>query len=283
VPPDGRNSSSLSRESSLCASLPFPKGLLTGRGKLKLFLILLFTFLYSFADANTNNLLLDSANSAYSKGDYSKASKLYENIISNGQEAPEVYFNLGNAYYKTNNIAFAILNYERALKLEPDNEDFSFNLKLANQKTEDKIDAAPQLFLSQWKNGLVDLMTEKGWSQLCILLVCISLILFAIYITMQKRGLKQFGFFGGTTLVILSIVTFFIAQHKYSITKNNSEAIITSPSITVTGSPNEKGTKLFILHEGTKVNVTQEDVSWVEIKIANGNTGWIKRSELQKI
>lgn len=281
--PDGSYSSSLSRENSLCVSSPFPKELLAGPGKLKLFLILLFTFLYSFADANTNNLLLDSANSAYSKGDYSRASKLYENIISNGQEAPEVYFNLGNAYYKTNNIAFAILNYERALKLEPDNEDFSFNLKLANQKTEDKIDAAPQLFLSQWKNGLVDLMTEKAWSQLCILLICISLILFAIYITMQKRGLKQFGFFGGTTLVILSIITFFIAEYKYSITKNNSEAIITSPSITVTGSPNEKGTKLFILHEGTKVNVTQEDVSWAEIKIANGNTGWIKRSELQKI
>lgn len=283
VAPDGSYSSSLSRENSLCVSSPFPKELLAGPGKLKLFLILLFTFLYSFADANTNNLLLDSANSAYSKGDYSRASKLYENIISNGQEAPEVYFNLGNAYYKTNNIAFAILNYERALKLEPDNEDFSFNLKLANQKTEDKIDAAPQLFLSQWKNGLVDLMTEKAWSQLCILLICISLILFAIYITMQKRGLKQFGFFGGTTLVILSIITFFIAEYKYSITKNNSEAIITSPSITVTGSPNEKGTKLFILHEGTKVNVTQEDVSWAEIKIANGNTGWIKRSELQKI
>ena len=100
---------------------------------------------------------------------------------------------------------------------------------------------------------------------------------------MQKRGLKQFGFFGGATFVVLSVITFFIAQHKYSITKNNSEAIITSPSITVTGSPNEKGTKLFILHEGTKVNVTQEDVSWVEIKIENGNTGWIKRSELQKI
>jgi tetratricopeptide (TPR) repeat protein len=283
VPPERRNSSSLSRDNGLCVISPFPKELLAGSGKLKLFLMLLFTILYSFVNANTNNLLLDSANSAYSKGDYSKACKLYENIISNGEEAPEVYFNLGNAYYKTNNIALAILNYERALKLEPDNEDFSFNLKLANQKTEDKIDAAPQLFLSQWKNGLVDLMTEKRWSQLCILLICISLILFAMYITMQKRGLKQFGFFGGTTLVILSIITFFIAQHKYSITKNNSEAIITSPSITVTGSPNEKGTKLFILHAGTKVNVTQEDVSWAEIKIANGNTGWIKISELQKI
>lgn len=283
IAPDGRNSSSHSHESSLFGSSSFAKELLARPDKLKLFLILLFAFLYSFANANTNNLLLDSANSAYSKGDYNKASKLYENIISNGQEASEVYFNLGNSYYKTKNIAFAILNYERALKLDPDNEDFSFNLKLANQKTEDKIDTAPQLFLIQWKNGLVDLMTEKGWSQLCIILICISLLLFAIYITMQNRGLKQFGFFGGTTLVILSIITFFIAQHKYNITKNNSEAIITSPSITVTGSPNEKGTKLFILHEGTKVNVTQEDVSWAEIKIANGNTGWIKKSELQKI
>ncbi len=278
-----RNGPAQSRMLSLCVASPFPKSVLARPDKLKLFLILLFTILYSFVNANTNNLLLDSANSAYSKADYSKAAKLYENILSNGQEAPEVYFNLGNAYYKTNNIAFAILNYERALKLEPDNEDFNFNLKLANQKTEDKIDAAPQLFLNQWKNGLVELMTEKGWSQMCILLICISLILFAMYITMRKRGLKQLGFFGGTTLVILSIITFFIAQHKYNITKNNSEAIITSPSITVTGSPNEKGTKLFILHAGTKVNVTQEDVSWAEIKIANGNTGWIKISELQKI
>ncbi|MES2140435.1 MAG: tetratricopeptide repeat protein [Bacteroidota bacterium] len=278
-----RNGSTQSRLLSLCVGSAFSKNVWAGSNKLKLFLILLFAILYSFVNASTNSLLLDSANSAYSKGDYSKASKLYENILSNGQEAPEVYFNLGNAYYKTNNIAFAILNYERALKLEPDNEDFNFNLKLANQKTEDKIDAAPQLFLNQWKNGLVDLMTEKGWSQLCILLICISLILFAIYITMQKRGLKQVGFFGGTTLVILSIITFFIAQHKYSITKNNTQAIITSASITVTGSPNEKGTKLFILHAGTKVNVTQEDVSWAEIKIANGNTGWIKTSELQKI
>ena len=222
--------------------------------RLKFFLLLVPTVLSLLASAK-NNPLLDSANLAYSKGEYSKAAQLYENIVGKGLEAPEVYFNLGNAYYKANNIAFAILNYERALKLDPDNEDFNFNLKLANQKTEDKIDAAPQLFLTQWKNGLVDLMTEKGWAQLCIGLIILALLLFAIYITMQKRGLKQLGFFGGTTLVVLSITTFFIAQHKYSLTKNNNNAIITSPSITVTGSPNEKGTKLFILHEGTTLVV----------------------------
>jgi len=252
-------------------------------GKFKIISSLFFIFLFSFAKADENNLVLDSANTAYSAGDFIKAEKLYENILNKGLEAPEIYFNLGNAYYKTNNLAFAILNYERAIKLNPDDENFIFNLKLANQKTEDKIEAAPKLFLLQWKNGLVDLMNEKAWSELCILLIIVSLVLFALFITMQKKSLKQFGFFGGTTLTIFSIATFFIAEHKYNTTKNSSEAIIISPAITVTGSPNEKGTKLFILHEGTKVNITQEDVNWAEIKIANGNTGWIKISEVKKI
>lgn len=249
----------------------------------KLFIFFLCTFLYSFAKANESNPLIDSANLAYSKGDFNRATQLYSTILTEGKEAPEIYFNLGNTYYKSNNIAFAILNYERAIKLSPDNEDFIFNLKLATQKTEDKIDAAPQLFLLQWKNGLMNLLTEKGWSQLCILFIILSLILFALFFTLQKRSLKQLGFFGGITLSIISISTFFIAQHKYYQTKNSSAAIITSAAITVTGSPNEKGTKLFILHEGTKVYITQEDVSWVEIKIANGNTGWIKKTEMQKI
>lgn len=256
---------------------------LNKRQPLKIVASLCFIIFLSSAFANENKLLLDSANDAYSKSDFHKAVKLYSTIINSGQVAPEIYFNLGNAYYKANNIAFAILNYERAIKIYPDNADFNFNLKLANQKIEDKIEAAPQLFLVQWKNGLVDLLTEKEWSVLCIVLIIISLSLFAIYVTTAKRSLKQFSFFGGAILIMLSIIFYFVAQHKFNLTKYSNSAIITSAAITVTGSPNEKGTKLFILHEGTKVIVTQEDVNWSEIKIANGNTGWIKKSELQKI
>lgn len=249
--------------------------------KLRFFLFLLLISSFSVMEAATP--LLDSASAAYSKGEYTKAAKFYETILAGGQEAAEIYFNLGNAYYKSNNIALAILNYERAVKLDPDNEDYIFNLKLANQRIEDKIDSAPQLFLAEWKNGIVSLMTEKGWSQLCIALIILSLALFVLFISAQQRGLKQLGFFGGFVLIILSISAFFIAKHKYYLTLNGKEAIITAPSITVTGSPNEKGTKLFILHEGTKVSVTQEDADWVEIKIANGNTGWVKNSQLEKI
>ena len=251
--------------------------------KHKTFIFIFCICLSSFVKANETTVLFDSANRAYSKGEFDKAIKGYEAILTSNQEAPEVYFNLGNAYYKSNNLAYAILNYERAIKLNPDNEDFNFNLKLANQRVEDQVDAAPVLFLTQWKNSLISLMTEKGWSQLCILLVIISLLLFALFAVTQHRNFKQIGFFGGIITIVLSITTFFIASHKYQLTINGKEAIITAPSITVTGSPNEKGTKLFIIHEGIKVKITQEEADWVEIKIANGTIGWVKNSQLARI
>ncbi|MGB3947354.1 MAG: tetratricopeptide repeat protein [Bacteroidia bacterium] len=251
--------------------------------KTNLFIFIFCISLSSFINANETQILLDSANNAYSKGQFEKAIKGYEAILASNLEAAEIYFNLGNAYYKSNNLAYAILNYERAIKLNPDNEDFQFNLKLANQRVEDQVDAAPVLFLTQWKNSLISLMTEKGWSQLCILFIILSLSLFALFVITQNRNLKQIGFFGGSITIVLSILTFFIASSKYKTTICGTEAIITAPSITVTGSPSEKGTKLFIIHEGIKVNITQEEADWVEIKIANGNIGWVKASQLARI
>lgn len=246
-------------------------------------LIIAFVFISFFAKADQSGIMLDSANAAYSKGDYSKAIELYEGIANKGLESSELYFNIGNAYFKSNNIALAILYYERAKKLNPSDEDITVNLKLANQKVEDKIEAAPQLFLTQWKNGIVDLMSEKAWSIFCIILLAIALILFSIFITSGNRSFKQAGFFGGMVLIISAFVTLFIAQQKYTQTKYNSDAIITSASVTVMGSPSEKGTKLFILHEGIKVNVTQENDGWSEIKIANGNVGWVKGKDVTAI
>lgn len=225
----------------------------------------------------------DSANAAYAKGNYEKAIEQYESLVDINLVSAELYFNLGNAYYKTNNIGLAILNYERAKKLNPEDEDLTTNLKLANQKTEDKIDAAPQLFLSEWKNGIVDIYDERTWSIICILLFTISLFLIGLYIVSQSSTLKKLGFFTGVVLLIATVFTYFIAQHKYELTKYSSDAIVISSTATITGSPNEKGTKLFILHEGTKVVIMEEQTDWTEIKIANGNVGWIKSNLIAKI
>ncbi len=255
--------------------------------KMKLYKIVL-TFFFAFficitTFADNSTIVFDSANASYAKGNFEKAIEQYESLIENNFVSSELYFNLGNAYYKTNNVGLAILNYERAKKINPDDEDLITNLKLANQKTEDKIDAAPQLFLSEWKDGIINIFNEKDWSIICILLFSISLLLFGIYILSYNNALKKLGFFGGTLISLATICIFFIAQNKYELTKNSADAIVISATATITGSPNEKGTKLFILHEGTKVVVTQEANEWTEIKIANGNVGWIKSNLLQKI
>jgi tetratricopeptide (TPR) repeat protein len=249
----------------------------------KFITLLLFIFSSSFLKADEPVPAFDSANSAYAAGKYEQAVKLYEQVLAANKESAALYFNLGNAYFKTNNISGAILNYERAKKLDPGNEDIETNLKIANQKTEDKIEAAPQLFLSQWENSITGLMNERQWSLLLILLTVVSLLFFSIYVLSKGKGLKQFGFFGGSVLMLLSVFTFFMARSKYNSSINSDSAIITSAAVTVTGSPSEKGTKLFMLHEGTKVKMTQEENEWTEIKIANGNVGWIRSASLVKI
>ena len=247
------------------------------------YIIALFLLSALKINADEFSIMVDSANVAYSKNNFEKAIKGYQTVLDKGVESYEIYFNLGNAYFKSNNLGLAILNYERAKKLNPDDEDLINNLKLANQKTEDKIDAMPELFLKQWKNGMVDLFSEREWSLICITLIILGLLLFSVYIISSKSILKQLGFFGGGLFIILSVAVFFIAKHKYNLTITTSSAIITTESVTVSGSPTEKGTKLFVLHEGTKVEITDEGTDWTEVKIANGNVGWIKTSQLEKI
>lgn len=251
--------------------------------KLNKFLILLFIFIIGRLQAADQKAVFDSANANYAKGNYEAAIRQYESILAAEKESFALYYNLGNAYYKKNNLGLAILNYERAKKLQPADEDISVNLKLADLKTEDKIEAAPQLFLTEWQNGLLDVLTEKEWSMLLITSITAGLCLFALYLLSGNYVLKQIGFFGGCALIVLSFAAFYMAKNKYSAAINNSSGIITSASAAVMAAPSEKGTKLFILHEGSKVKITEIQNEWTEIKIANGNVGWIKCAELQKI
>jgi tetratricopeptide (TPR) repeat protein len=251
--------------------------------KLARILSLFFLFAFSVIKAADHQDVFISANDAYSKGKFEEAIKLYESIIKDSRESYSLYYNLGNAYFKSGNIAQAILNYERAKKLNPDDEDINANLKLAYLKTEDKIEAAPSLFLEQWQSGVTDQMNEKSWSVLVIVSLICGFLFFSVYVWSYKKSLKQTGFFVGSGFLILAIITFFIAKDKYERTRYSDSGIITSSSVTVTGSPSEKGTRLFLLHEGTKVKITEENADWTEIKIANGNVGWVKTNNLQKI
>lgn len=225
----------------------------------------------------------DSANADYLKKEYENAIELYENIVSANQQAPELYFNLGNAYYQTGDFAHAILNYERAKKLAPDDEEIAMNLKFANQKTEDKIEAAPEMFLVELQKKIVSLMNERSWSFLCIVLFLLGLVLLGVFISSGNTAVKKAGFYLGFASILLFIATFFIARSSYNLATTHDEAVVTAGSVTVLGSPSESSTKLFILHKGSKVVVREENNGWLEVKIANGNVGWIKDTQVERI
>ncbi len=247
-------------------------------------LLLLLCILLTFqANASGYNTVFDSANAAYATKNYGKAIHLYESIVSDGQQSPKLYYNLGNAYYQNGDIAAAILNYERAKRLNPNDEDIKVNLKLANQKTEDKIEPIPEMFLTQLQNKLLQVMNEKQWSMLSIISLIVGLLLFTMFVTVKNNLLKKTGFYGGIVFISCMLVTVFMARASYASDKRHQDAIVTTASVTVLGSPLESSTKLFILHKGSKVRITEEDSDWIEVKIANGNVGWIKKDKVEKI
>jgi tetratricopeptide (TPR) repeat protein len=243
-----------------------------------MFLYLLLASLFS--NAGNNQALVDSANNAYSKNNFDAAVNYYEKIINSGFESGEIYYNLGNSYFKLSKISLAILNYERAAKLLPNDEDIKFNLKLANQKIIDKIERLPKLMIHEWKDNFLNSLSEKEWSILSIILLTIALGLLAIYLSGKKLLLKQVSFGFALLFFVVALTVFFIAKKQYNNSVNNKEAIIISGSTDVTSSPSENGTKAFVLHEGTKVTVTESSNDWVEIRLPNGNVGWIRSSEL---
>jgi len=227
--------------------------------------------------------LLDSANFAYSKRNFQKSSEYYAGIISLGYESPEVYFNLGNAYYKLDKIGMSVLNYERAKKFSPQDEDINFNLKLANQHTLDKIEPAPKLFLEEWWSNLKKMHSEKTWGIRSI--VCFALFFFflGIFITSRKLINKQFGFWLGLIFFSFSVISFSITKSRHYDITNKNYAVILSSSAEIKNSPADTGIKLFILHEGAKVSATEINGEWVKIGLSSEKVGWVKRSSIEFI
>jgi hypothetical protein len=242
--------------------------------------LILLIFCSGVFCANDNKALLDSANNEYAKNKFDNAISYYNKILKNGYESSEIYYNIGNAHYKEKRYALAILNYEKAKKISPTDDDIQYNLKLANAKLVDKIEVLPQLFIKEWWNGFLQIFGEKVWSFIFIILVWVGFTGLLIYFISKIRLLKQIGFITAIFAFLFSLVFFFVAQKSYYVTTCHTEGIILSLSVNIKGSPSEQGTNLFILHEGTKVNITQSDADWTEIKLPNGNRGWIRSDEL---
>ena len=221
--------------------------------------------------------------SAYMKNDYASAIQIYEALLNRG-EAADIYYNLGNSYYKAGDIAKAILNYERALLLQPGNGDIRANLEIARSKTVDKVEPVPEIFFVSWTKSLINSMSVDSWAVcgvVCFILLIVSLYLF---IFSKQIVLKKAGFISGIVFLAVTILANVFANQQKDELTNRISAIVINPSVTVRSTPSESGTSLFILHEGHKVGVKDGSMKdWKEIRLEDGKVGWVPASAIEII
>ena len=219
---------------------------------------------------------LSDADSAYIQGDYLTAIGIYESIIENQGVNATLYMNLGNCWLKRDEVAKAILCYERAYLIDPSDPDIKFNLELARTKTVDKVNQVNQLFIVVWFKKLLAVLDVNGWAIMTVILFAAAILFTGVLLFSKKRTLRKISFSFSVIFLLLSILSFIFATTQMGNIRNRDTAIIMSPSVTVKSTPTGSGTDLFIIHEGRKVQILDSSMKeWVEIRLEDGNTGWV--------
>jgi len=223
------------------------------------------------------------ADQAYQRGEFQQAIDMYEDLLKTGVSA-DVYYNLGNAYYRTDKITQAILNYERALLLSPSDADIRHNLQLAQSKTVDKIKPATEMFFVTWYHSLVRLLNSDAWAYLAIISLALVIVLALLYLFAGGVGFRKIGFFGGIAFFVVFLLSnLFAWQQKHEQRHRDGAVIMVSKTVIMT-SPSANGKSAFVLHEGTTVTVTDDTMTdWKQISVSDGRKGWIKSTDIEKI
>ncbi len=226
---------------------------------------------------------MEKAAEYYTQGDYDACIKEYNDILDGGMESATLYYNLGNAHYRLGQTAQAILNYERALRLDPSNADIKHNLEFAKEKTIDKIDAPETIFLERWWNNIINLATADVWAYCSVGLFALFIAALLCYIFSKALWLRKSGFAVAVMSLIFTVFTFIFAYQQNSSKENTAYAIIFAPTVTLKSTPDVSGTDLFILHEGTKVQIIEAAGTWVEIMTEDGSKGWLDANTIEII
>jgi tetratricopeptide (TPR) repeat protein len=245
--------------------------------------LMLFISMLSCAQKIQPDTLLSIANNAYNQGLYDSALTVYHQVEKQNLESVELYYNMGNSYFKKNNIPSAILYYEKAKKLSPNDEDIDYNLRIANSMIVDKIERVPELFYKQWWNYFYNFFNADTWTIISIISWIILIFFIGLFIVSKSRKNKKLAFYFGVLFLLSSIATFGFSSQKYYYGKEHHEAIIFTPTITVKSSPTLNAVDLFVVHEGTKIHILDQVQDWIKIRIPDGSIGWLPAESVKKI
>jgi tetratricopeptide (TPR) repeat protein len=226
---------------------------------------------------------LDKADVAYTAGEFNNALEIYNSALEKGYESADLYYNVANCYFRKGELAASILNYERALKLDPSHDDAKHNLEFAQTRTVDKIDSLGTVFLVDWWNAIANMTSADAWAWIAISLFVVMLVALSLYIFVRKMWVRKVGFSVAIVALFFTIISILCAYTRYEVETSKSEAIVFSQTVTIKSSPDSSGNDLFILHEGTKVKIKSTLGEWVEISTLDGNSGWMPASAIEVI
>jgi tetratricopeptide (TPR) repeat protein len=246
-----------------------------------LLIISILATCFRVAESRDLQDLLQAGNQFYLDGKYEMAVQSYQSIIDSGYSSAELYFNLGNAYYKSHDITMALVNYERARILKPNDPEINHNLEIAREFVVDRIEVLPEFFLRRAYVGFVKIFDADIWAMVSIITFGLALGLFLAYFFFHHLFFRKLSFWAGVLFILVAASTFLFALQQDNLVTRHNQAIILTPSVTIKSSPDEdSGTDLFLLHEGTKVTISDELGNWREVVLSDGNSGWLKETDL---
>ena len=243
------------------------------------FILILFTFL----SYSQNSELFDQGNDFYNQGRYFEAIEKYNLILKNGSHSDELYYNLGNSYYKLNDIANSIFYYEKALILSPNDDKILNNLSFANNMLIDKIDSLPKNQISSFFNSLINLFNYSTWQYIYLFFEYLAVIFLVLYFISKKSKNKKRYFITALSLSLFFVFTLIAANISENNYLNDNPAIIFDKEVDLRSEPNLRSEEISTLHEGTKLNVIESVNDWSLIELKNGNKGWLTTSSFRLV
>ncbi len=245
--------------------------------------LVLLLILFNNSGFASNNESMQQAGEFYRNGEFDKAIQIYEELRDEGYEGTSLFFNLANSYYRIGKLGYAILNYERALKISPADEDVKHNLSFANLSTVDRIQPLPTFFLFEWWEALLASLSVNGWTYAAFFFYFILIFLFVFYFFAKTISQQKFILFSGLGALVFFVITVSLLVVKINRDQTHIRGVVVEQSITVKTSPDPKSTDAFVVHEGLKVNLEDNLDEWVKIRLADGKVGWVENDSVRRI
>jgi tetratricopeptide repeat protein/SH3 domain-containing protein len=224
-----------------------------------------------------------AANKSYESGGFAQAATAYEDLLADGYESAGLHYNLGNAYFRQDELGRAILHYEKALLLQPGDGDILHNLDFARQHTVDKFEEVPDFFLRAWWHRLGSRATSGVWGVIAAFLWLAGFGALALWQLSRQRRTRKTGFLAGLTLLLMSTMPLSLALSRAAWEQHSGQAIILGGTASLRSAPDEAGTEIYLLHEGTKLDLLEKLGEWHKVQLLNGEEGWLPDGAFEEI